>query len=39
MINAPLLLTDLKRRLTLLEGDLREHINVVPDLKPSLKVE
>jgi hypothetical protein len=39
MINAPKLLADLKRRLTLLEDDLRERINTVPDLKTSLQAE
>ena len=39
MINAPQLLTDLKRRLTALEDDLRERINTLPDLKTSLNAE
>lgn len=39
MINAPQLLTDLKRRLTLLDDDLRERINTVPELKESLQTE
>lgn len=39
MINAPQLLTDLKRRLTALEDDLRERINTLPDLKASLNAE
>lgn len=39
MINAPQLLTDLKRRLTGLEDDLRERINTLPDLKASLNAE
>lgn len=39
MINAPQLLADLKRRLTLLDDDLRERINTVPDLKASLQTE
>ena len=39
MINAPQLLTDLKRRLLVLEDDLRERINTLPDLKTSLNVE
>ena len=36
MINAPQLLADLKRRLTLLEADLRDRINALPELKASL---
>lgn len=39
MINAPQLLADLKRRLTVLDDDLRERINTVPDLKASLQAE
>lgn len=39
MINAPQLLADLKRRLTVLEDDLRERINTLPDLKASLSTE
>ncbi|MDP2794606.1 MAG: BREX-2 system adenine-specific DNA-methyltransferase PglX [Sulfurisoma sp.] len=39
MINAPQLLSNLTRRLTLLEADLRERIDTVPDLKTSLQVE
>ncbi|KAF0162604.1 MAG: hypothetical protein FD157_3835 [Rhodocyclaceae bacterium] len=39
MINAPQLLADLTRRLTLLEADLRERIDTVPDLKTSLQAE
>ncbi len=39
MINAPQLLADLKRRLTLLESDLRERIDTLPDLKASLNAE
>ncbi len=39
MINAPQLLTDLKRRLTALEDDLRERINTLPDLKVGLSGE
>ncbi len=39
MINAPQLLADLKRRLTLLDDDLRERINDVPELKTSLQGE
>jgi hypothetical protein len=39
MINAPKLLADLKRRLTVLEDDLRERINALPDLKASLQAE
>ncbi|ABM39565.1 BREX-2 system adenine-specific DNA-methyltransferase PglX [Polaromonas naphthalenivorans] len=39
MINAPQLLTDLKRRLALLESDLRERIHTLPDLKASLQAE
>jgi len=39
MINAPLLLADLKRRLMALDDDLRERINTVPDLKASLQAE
>ena len=39
MINAPQLLADLKRRLLALEGDLRERINALPDLKASLQAE
>lgn len=39
MINAPQLLADLKRRLTLLDVDLRERINTLPDLKASLQAE
>lgn len=39
MINAPQLLADLKRRLTVLEDDLRERINALPDLKASLSAE
>ena len=39
MINAPQLLTDLKRRLSVLEADLRERINTLPDLKASLNAE
>lgn len=39
MINAPQLLTDLKRRLTALEADLRERINTVDELKESLQSE
>ncbi len=39
MINAPQLLTDLKRRLALLESDLRARIQTLPDLKASLQAE
>jgi len=39
MINAPQLLTDLKRRLTGIEDDLRARINTLPDLKASLSAE
>ena len=39
MINAPQLLADLKRRLTVLEDDLRERINSLPVLKASLNAE
>lgn len=39
MINAPQLLADLKRRLVLLEADLRERINTLPELKASLQAE
>ena len=39
MINAPQLLADLKRRLMLLESDLRERIDTLPDLKASLHAE
>lgn len=39
MINAPQLLADLSRRLTVLEADLRERINTVQDLKASLQAE
>jgi hypothetical protein len=39
MINAPQLLADLKRRLTLLDDDLRQRIDAVPDLKASLQSE
>jgi hypothetical protein len=39
MINAPQLLADLKRRLIVLEDDLRERINSLPDLKASLNAE
>ncbi len=39
MINAPQLLADLTRRLTVLEADLRERIDTVPDLKTSLQAE
>jgi hypothetical protein len=39
MINAPQLLADLKRRLLVLEDDLRERINALPDLKASLQAE
>ena len=39
MINAPQLLADLTRRLTVLEADLRERIDTVPDLKTSLQGE
>lgn len=39
MINAPQLLADLKRRLIVLEDDLRERINTLPDLKASLSTE
>ncbi len=39
MINAPQLLADLTRRLTVLEADLRERINTVQDLKASLQSE
>ncbi|MBH2042924.1 MAG: BREX-2 system adenine-specific DNA-methyltransferase PglX [Comamonadaceae bacterium] len=39
MINASQLLADLKRRLTLLESDLRERIDTLPDLKASLQAE
>ena len=39
MINAPQLLADLKRRLIVLENDLRERINSLPDLKDSLNAE
>lgn len=39
MINAPQLLADLKRRLTLLDDDLRERISTLPDLKASLQAE
>ena len=39
MINPPQLLTDLKRRLTMLESDLRERIDTLPDLKASLQAE
>lgn len=39
MINAPQLLADLKRRLTVLDDDLRQRINDVPDLKASLQAE
>lgn len=39
MINASQLLADLKRRLTLLESDLRERIDTLPDLKASLHAE
>jgi hypothetical protein len=39
MINAPQLLTDLKRRLLALEDDLRQRINALPDLKASLQAE
>ena len=39
MINAPQLLTDLKRRLLALEDDVRERINALPDLKASLQAE
>ncbi|MFZ4859788.1 MAG: BREX-2 system adenine-specific DNA-methyltransferase PglX [Desulfuromonadaceae bacterium] len=39
MINAPQLLTDLKRRLLALEDDLRGRISALPDLKASLQAE
>jgi hypothetical protein len=39
MINAPQLLADLKRRLTLLDDDLRQRIDDVPALKASLQAE
>lgn len=39
MINAPQLLADLKRHLTVVEDDLRERINTLPDLKASLSAE
>ncbi len=39
MINAPQLLTDLKRRLTGLEDDLRARIGTLPDLKASMSAE
>lgn len=39
MINAPQLLVDLKRRLTMLEADLRARISDVPGLKPGLQAE
>ena len=39
MINAPQLLTDLKRNLTGLEADLRERINALPVLNASLMAE
>lgn len=39
MINATQLLADLKRRLALLDDDLRERINAVPELKTSLQSE
>jgi hypothetical protein len=39
MINASQLLADLKRHLTLLESDLRERIDTLPDLKASLQAE
>jgi hypothetical protein len=39
MINAPQLLADLTRRLTVLEADLRERIDTVPELKASLQAE
>jgi hypothetical protein len=39
MINAPQLLADLKRRLLVLEDDLRERINALPDLKAGLQAE
>ncbi len=39
MINAPQLLVDLKRRLTLLDDDLRQRIDEVPELKASLQSE
>lgn len=39
MINAPQLLADLIRRLKVLEDDLRQRINEVPDLKASLQAE
>lgn len=39
MINAPQLLTDLKRRLPLLENDLRRRIADLPDLHASLNEE
>jgi hypothetical protein len=39
MINAPQLLADLTRRLAVLEADLRERIDTVPDLKASLQGE
>lgn len=39
MINATQLLADLKRRLTLLDDDLRQRINEVPELKESLQTE
>lgn len=39
MINAPQLLADLKRRLISLEGDLRERIHTLPEIKTSLQTE
>lgn len=39
MINAPQLLADLTRRLTVLEADLRERIGTVSELKASLQAE
>ncbi len=39
MINAPQLLADLKRRLTVLEADLRERINTVSGVKVILQTE
>lgn len=39
MINAPQLLADLKRRLALLDDDLRQRIDEVPELKASLQSE
>ena len=39
MINAPQLLVDLKRRLTLLDDDLRQRIDEVGELKASLQSE